>query len=166
MGDHTLEPAVDAVPVRALEVAAAEGLAQSRDPFLPAIAADRRRHVPQRPFHGPSRYGDARQETTGPVWSHAMALPAEPGGDDIQVAHPSGEIVEAVQPSSKPPPWAVGHDVAEEAQMGKRPAGGHPQIVNHVAADAAALDVGQVSRDTPQSPFEDPPCPTTKTRRT
>jgi len=147
--DHPLEPSPDAVLPAALHVDVAEGRAQPPDALLPSAGSGQHRQPTQRELGGTARRDERRQEPTPAPGAGQTSVPADPGSDDVEIAHPGGDTVEKTQSPPEPPARTTRKHVAEKAQVGERPAGSHPQIVDSLRISAPVLDVSEQFRDRP-----------------
>lgn len=147
--DHPLEPSPDAVLPVALHVDVAEGRAQPADALLPSAGSGQHRQPTQRELGGTARRDEHRQEATAAPGAGQAPIPADPGSDDVEIAHPGGDTVENTQSLLEPPARTTRKHVAEKAHVGERPACSHPQVVDSVGISATTLDVGEQLGDRP-----------------
>lgn len=147
--DHPLEPSPDVVLPAALHVDVAEGRAQPPDALLPSVGSGQHRQPTQRELGGTARCDERRQEATPAPGAGHAPVPADPGSDDVQIAHPGGDTVEKTQAPPEPPAGTTRQHIAEKAQVDERPAGSHPEVVDPVGISATVLDVGEQRGDRP-----------------
>lgn len=117
--DHPLEPSPDAVLPAALHVGVAEGRAQPPDALLPSAGSGQHRQPTQPAFGGTARRDELRQEATPTPGAGHAPVPADPGSDDVQIAHPGSDTVEKAQSPPEPAAGTTRKDIAEKAQVGE-----------------------------------------------